>query len=87
MEERDTRSLSEDTDLQREERIHRRGKAEVGEALSPERKNSQIVRNLNASLQVSMRFHEIPQILTLKFLFFNHIISFQQILSLWSINV
>ena len=56
MEERDTRSLSEDTDLQTEERIHRRGKAEVGEALSPERENSQIVRNLNASLQVSMRF-------------------------------
>ena len=56
MEERDIRSLSEDTDLQREERIHRRGKAEVGDALSPERKKGQIVRELNASLQVSMRF-------------------------------
>ena len=56
MEERDTRSLSEDTDLQREERIHRRGKEEVGDALSLERKKSQIVWELNASLQVSMRF-------------------------------
>ena len=56
MEERDTGSLSEDTDLQREERIHRRGKAEVGDALSLKRKKGQIVRELNASLQVSMRF-------------------------------
>ena len=36
-------SLSEDSDLQREDRIHRRGKAEVGDASSPERKKARLL--------------------------------------------
>ena len=49
MEETDTRSLSENADLQREVRIHRRRKAEMGGDL-PQREKRQIVGELNFPL-------------------------------------
>lgn len=49
MKETDTRSLSEDADLQREVRTHSRRKAEMGGDL-PQREKKQVVGELNFPL-------------------------------------
>lgn len=78
MEETDTRSFSEDADLQREVRIHSRRKAEMGGDLPQREKKTGC---WGAELP-TLGSHEIPRILTRKLLFFKHLISFQQVLSI-----